>query len=62
MMRVQKNKNIDKITIYGFWKFSRKICLLIITQWITSKIIYTAGQKLIIKLIAHIAPIQIKTT
>jgi len=58
IMRVQMNKNIDNITIYGFEIFMKS--LFINNYTMDNKIIYTTGKKSNNEPLAHIAPIQIK--
>ena len=58
IMRVQMNKNIDKVTIYGFEIFIKSLFANNYTM--DNKVIYTAGQKSNNDPLAHIAPIQIK--
>ena len=58
IMRVQMNKNIDNITIYGFEIFMKS--LFVNNYTMDNKIIYTTGKKSNNEPLAHIAPIQIK--
>ena len=58
IMRVQMNKNIDNITIYGFEIFTKSLFANNYTM--DNKVIFTAGLKSNNDPLAHIAPIQIK--
>ena len=58
IMKVQMNKNIDNIIIYGFEIFIKSLFANNYTM--NNKLVYTAGQKSNNDPLAHIAPIQIK--
>ena len=58
IMKVQMNKNIDNVIIYGFEIFIKSLFANNYTM--DNKLIYTAGQKSNNDPLAHIAPIQIK--